>query len=132
MKVFICVDNDNGMLFNNRRQSRDLKVVEKAMEISQSNLLITEFSSKLFGEFNIVVNNDMLDMATEQEFCFVENKDISPYIYKIDKIYIFKWNRRYPSDFIFDCSMLNDFQMIHTEDFEGNSHEKITLEIWGK
>lgn len=25
-----------------------------------------------------------------------------------------------------------DFHLIHTEDFKGKSHEKITLEVWDK
>ena len=29
MKVIVCVDDNNGMMFNNRRQSRDEKVIEK-------------------------------------------------------------------------------------------------------
>ena len=130
MKIFICIDNDKGMLFNNRRQSRDSKLLEKIAEIVQNNKLwITEFSKNLF-ENDVVIDNDMLDKALEEDFCFVENLELSLYIEKITEIYLFHWNRSYPSDFKLNLDMNTNFKLINTEDFAGSSHEKITLEVW--
>ena len=43
-------------------------------------------------------------------------------------VYLYKWNRKYPSDVKFPKDMLNDFKLEGSTDFEGNSHEKITEE----
>ena len=129
MKIIICVDDDNGMLFNNRRQSRDRNVIEKIYEITKGqNLWITEFSSSLFDE-RATVDEDMLEKAEADDFCFIENLSLLPYKNKIDTLYLFKWNRRYPSDVKFDF-ILDGFNLVQTEYFAGNSHEKITLEVY--
>ena len=39
MYVIACVDDRNGLLFNNRRQSRDAKVIEKIQELTKNNKL---------------------------------------------------------------------------------------------
>lgn len=132
MKIILCVDDDGGMLFNNRRQSKDILLLDKIKEIVGDNKLwISEFSKSLFSD-GAYVDSEMLDKALEQDFCFVENLYLAPYIEKIDMIYLFKWNRRYPSDKKIDISIADIFHFVRSEDFLGNSHEKITLEVWTK
>ena len=63
-------------------------------------------------------------------FCFVENIALQPSLHKIDAVYRFKWNRDYPSDFTFDIPLETEFRLVAIEDFVGNSHDNITLEIW--
>ena len=132
MKIILCVDDDGGMLFNNRRQSRDIIILDKIKEIVGSNKLwISEFSKLLFDDL-AYVDSKMLDKALEQDFCFVENLNLASYVEKIDEIYLFKWNRRYPSDKKIDISIADIFRLVWSEDFIGNSHEKITMEVWKK
>ena len=129
MKIIACIDDDNGILFNNRRQSRDRNVIEKIYEITNGQKLwIAEFSSSLFDE-RAIVDEDMLEKAESDDFCFVENLSLLPYKDKIDSLYLFKWNRRYPSDVKFDFT-LDGFSLVRTEYFAGSSHEKITLEVY--
>lgn len=122
MKVFICLDEKNGMMFNKRRQSKDLKVIEKIKEIvSDSTLTVLKYSSSLFGDA-IVCN----DFTNAKNYVFIEDPDfLIPD--KIEELFIFKWNRHYPSDKKLSIN-LSDYTLVHSEDFEGNSHEKITLE----
>lgn len=134
MNVFVCVDDSFGMLFNNRRQSRDGAVIEKIVKMSASSKLwISEFSKGLFSEFNgnIVINNDFLNLAEEGDFCFVEDKALSSCLDKIEKIIVFKWNRRYPADFTLDID-LSSWKKLQSVDFQGNSHETITMEEYEK
>jgi hypothetical protein len=132
MIVIVCVDNSLGMLFNNRRQSRDSVLISKIIEMSASKrLLISEFSSSLFDGLNAVVNERFLDIAEDGDFCFVENCTLSPYVDKIEKLIVFKWNRDYPSDFCLDLD-LSQWALISNLDFEGSSHEKITMEVYEK
>lgn len=35
MNVIVCVDDNNGMLFNKRRQSRDKAVIDKIINITK-------------------------------------------------------------------------------------------------
>ncbi len=48
---------------------------------------------------------------------------------RIEKVILFKWNRNYPADTFFSLD-LSGYTLEKTEDFAGNSHEKITKEIY--
>ena len=132
MNIIVCVDDNNGQLFNGRRQSKDIEVVNKIYEIvSEQKLLINSFSEKLFLDKR-EVRNDFLEIASENDFCFVENVDVTEYMSKINKVYLFRWNRDYPYDFTFDLDLSNNFTLSKVEEFKGNSHDMITLEVWTK
>ena len=48
MKLIVCLDDNNGMMFNKRRQSRDRVLVENVVELCKSEKLYTnEYSAKL-------------------------------------------------------------------------------------
>lgn len=122
------------MLFNHRRLSRDRRVCEKILDYSnKKELWMNAYSRKLFTNLtdinNIQVDEEFLDKS--QSICFVENQDITPYLPKIDTLVLFRWNRDYPADFFFTVD-LSQWNLISTEDFEGTSHEKITMEVYKK
>ena len=49
MVLIVCLDLNNGMYFNNRRQSRDREVIKDIAFITKNNnLIMTEYSHKLF------------------------------------------------------------------------------------
>lgn len=130
MIVITCVDDNKGMLFNGRRQSKDKKVTEKILEIVGDHpMYINEFSQSLFPEKSFLCENP-LETCGMDDFCFIENLSLTPYKEKINKLYLFHWNRVYPHDFSFDLDLSNNFSLKKTEEFVGNSHEKITLEEW--
>lgn len=134
MKIIVCLDDNNGMLFNKRRQSRDVKVLEDIATLTDK-LWISSFSEKLFecegSQANIAVQiaDDFLDRADEGDLCFVEAQKLLPYQDKIEQLIIYRWNRKYPSDFKLDL-FLDNWKLIETTDFVGNSHEKLTREIY--
>ena len=122
------------MLFNHRRLSHDRRVCEKILDYSnEKKLWMNAYSRKLFTDLtdinNIQVDEEFLDKS--QSICFVENQDITPYLPKIDTLVLFQWNRDYPADFFFTVD-LSQWNLISTEDFEGTSHEKITMEVYKK
>ena len=122
------------MLFNHRRLSRDRRVCEKILDYSnEKELWMNAYSRKLFSDLtdinSIQVDEEFLDKS--QSICFVENQDITPYLPKIDTLVLFQWNRDYPADFFFTVD-LSQWNLISTEDFEGTSHEKITMEVYKK
>ena len=135
MKVIVCLDDNNGMMFNKRRQSQDklLRVSIKEL-VKGKTLFMNEYSYKLYKDINnenIIVSENYLDECENDNFCLVENKPLNNYIEKIDNIIIYKWNRIYPSDLYFDVDIKNEqWELIETEEFQGSSHEKITKETY--
>ena len=132
MIIAICLDENMGMLFNNRRQSRDRAVIADLLkQVNNGRLLVAGFSKALFSEYEntVTVSNSFLDEANENDVCFVENVDITPYKNKINKLVIYKWNRVYPADFYFPLD-LKDYKLTQTAEFAGSSHENVTREVY--
>lgn len=136
IEVIVTLENRNGMLFNHRRLSRDKKVCEKILDYSnEKELWMNEYSKKLFTNLTDtktkVIRVDEAFLDKSQSVCFVENQDVTPYLSKIDTFILFRWNRDYPADFFFTVD-LSQWILISTEEFEGTSHEKITMEVYKK
>ncbi|MBP3329740.1 MAG: hypothetical protein J6L89_02790 [Clostridia bacterium] len=131
MKIAVCVDDNMGMLFNSRRQSRDRELIKDFVETANNNnIYIKPFSKVLFDEYRVIIDNNMLNNAQENDFCFLENESILPYIDKVNELIIYRWNRNYPYDFCFE--MPENFSLKESTEFKGSSHEKITKEIYIK
>ena len=112
MKLIVCLDEKGGMAFNKRRQSRDQEVIKRIKGIANP-LYVNEYSLDLFPEAIVGTG--------ETYFAEVDLPCGTP-----DEIYIFNWNRLYPSDVKFTVD-LREYELLSTEEFAGSSHEKITL-----
>lgn len=135
MNIILCLDNNNGMMFNKRRQSQDKNLRENIKELTKNNFLhMNIYSYNLYKDIdnnNIIVSDDFLDDYKENDFYLVENTSLIPYYNKINELIIYRWNRDYPSDSIFDDKFLNNnFKLIETINFKGISHDKITRDIF--
>ena len=135
MIVFVAVDNRNGMMFNHRRQSQDKALRERVIELSKGKKLwMNQYSAKQFLQDKplptLQVDNMPLDRAQPEDFCFAEDLRLAPYERKIEKIVLFRWNRKYPADFFFDLDLRNGWLLESARDFAGRSHEKITEEVY--
>lgn len=132
MIVIVAVDERNGMMFNKRRQSQDKALRERILEIAKGKALwMNRYTAKQFeDQGGIIVDDEFLDRAGTGEFCFVENTPVAPYLDRIEKIIRFCWNRKYPGDMIFDVDLTDGWELEETKEFEGNSHEKITEEVY--
>lgn len=73
-----------------------------------------------------------MEKAANGEYCFVENACLTSYENEIEKIILFKWNRRYPADKFFDIDLSKGWKLISVNEFAGSSHEKITMEVYEK
>ncbi|MCI7813725.1 MAG: ribonuclease Z [Lachnospiraceae bacterium] len=135
MKIIVCLDELGGMMFNKRRQSQDRVVREKILELcGGEKLWMSPYSYKLYEEMegeNLCVEEEFLEMASQGEFCLVEDRLLKEYDEKIEELIVFWWNRRYPTDFRLDLD-LNQWESVNMDEFEGSSHEKITKEIYRK
>ena len=117
MIIIVCIDDNNGMLFHNRRQSRDTFLYKHIIEVTEGKrLLMNSYSAKLFSE---------------NDYCFVENTELLNYQNNIQKIILYRWNRVYPADTYFQFPFNKDkWKLEKTTDIIGNSHNIITEEVY--
>lgn len=136
MTVFICIEDRGGMLFMNRRLSKDREVISDiAKSVGDGILYISEFSEALFSESDISVMSvsNPLDCAADGDFSFIENLPLKDAASKIKTLVIYKWNRKYPFDLSIDIEPQKcGFSLVEAYDFKGYSHDKITKEIYKK
>ncbi|MBO5908379.1 MAG: ribonuclease Z [Clostridia bacterium] len=134
MTVFVCIDDNGGLTFNGRRQSRDSALIKDvATHTDDGVLYINEFSELLFedSEASVISVSSPLDSAYPGGYAFVENLPLSQHKNKINRLVIYKWNRRYPSDKKLDISPAElKMHLVESYDFPGTSHDKITKEIY--
>ena len=60
MIAIVTIDDNNGMMFNKRRQSKDIRLIERILDIAGTNSIwVSESSSQLFDTYkdNIIVDN---------------------------------------------------------------------------
>lgn len=134
MKLIVCLDDRNGMLFNDRRQSKDRILRQKILGlVGENKLWMNGYSARQFSQDagNIIVDEDFLERAACEDYCFVENTDIAPYAARIDTVVIYRWNRVYPSNVKFPTEIFEGrWERMESCDFSGSSHEKITQEVY--
>ena len=130
MIVFVCVDERNGMMFNHRRLSQDRALRSDLLKLTvASRLWMNQYSRSQFPEdASIQADENFLSLAGSDDYCFVEDQDLTPWKNKIKKIILFRWNRSYPADQYFNPHLLEGRTLVFTEEFRGFSHEKITRE----
>lgn len=133
MKLIVCLDERKGMMFNNRRQSRDRVLIDNMIKmVGDDKLYIAPYSEGLFEnkEIKLKVKKNPLK-AADENWCFIENLPVAEYKDEIETVVIYHWNRHYPGDFFFDLE-LDSYSLESSEELVGSSHEKITKEIWKK
>ena len=134
MILAFCVDDEYGMRFNRRRQSRDRAVCADLLtEAEGRSLWMAPESRPLFPKeaASICAAPDFLDRAGNRDLCFVEAPPLRPWLYRADRLLLYRWNRRYPSDQRLDFDPAEEgFRLISRLDLPGNSHETITKEVY--
>lgn len=134
--IVICViDDHGGMLFNHRRQSQDCVLRKRILQRAHNKKLWMNTYS--YGQFateqasQIVVSEHFLHEAAAGDFCFVETCSLAEVESRIEAVVLYRWNRSYPTDFRLDLTLTQPHWIqIETTDFAGNSHERITEEIY--
>lgn len=135
MKLIVCIDDNCGVLFNNRRLSSDKKVTERICEIvGDSPIYMTEYSAKLFADtkLSIKVVGD-INSIKKDSYVFYEGGNIEKMLSKIDSLLVFRWNKKYPSDVKFPLNeVISLMKLINSKSFCGNSHPEIAEEVYVK
>ena len=148
MKIIVCVDNQNGMMFNHRRQSQDRVLRKRILELTGGKKLwMNAYSQKQFLQVNgnmpkeqeqsgqlgqsgqIQADEEFLEKAGPGEPCFVEDRSVAPFAGRVERVVLYRWDRAYPADLYWDLS-LEGWTLARREEFPGSSHEIITKEVY--
>ena len=134
MKIMVCLDDRDGMLFANRRQSMDRILRQQALILAgEQPLWMNNYSAKQFAEDggNIAVDAAFPENVPKEAWCFVENTDLTPWLPEIRQVVIYRWNRHYPATQWFPMDYFKDkWVLTGRREFAGSSHDIITEEVY--
>lgn len=131
MTLIVCIDDKKGMMFGNKRQSRDGVLTEQIIALTEGKrLVLSSYSAPLFTEKKeIVVAENPAEAWEQGDFLFIEDTALPEN--GVDELLIYHWNRRYPATRFFTLST-DGFALAETREFKGSSHDCITEERWVK
>lgn len=134
MKLIFCIDNNGGLMFNDRRQSMDKCLIDD-IEKNEQTVMVENRSEELFKgrDIDIITVKSFSEFLTANDVVFFEGT--TQKLYSLAKntstIILYRWNRFYPCDEKINLSeLLKTFHLVKKESFKGNSHKKITKEIY--
>lgn len=133
MTIIVCVDDNGGVLFNRRRVSSDRIVSARMLELAgDRKLYVRPYSEKLFASNEkLYIGEDYLSCAGMGDYCLLEEQIPSDLWERTERVVVFYWNRRYPSDVKFPLAHLRTAaRMESRSEFPGYSHERITQEVY--
>lgn len=119
MYIIICLDDNNGLAFNHRRQSQDRIVAEDIRKtVGEKKLWITDYSRKLFQAVsNLEISENPKEEAKEGEYVFQELETLDTGDERIEQFIIYRWNRVYPADVSVEIGA--EWKLTETEEFSG-------------
>lgn len=133
MLLIACVDDNGGMMFGARRQSKDRVLRAHMLAACEGRILwMSPYSAAQFEDTTSVrPDDDYVGKVQAGDACFVEDGElptVSP-----SAILLYRWNRRYPADrhFPFD-PLKNGYRLVDSVDFVGSSHDRITADRYEK
>ena len=133
MTIFVCVDEQGGILFNRRRISSDREVIADIMKsIGDTALFMRDYSSKLFpADDRICVTDNYLEAAGIGDALFLEDAIPDDLLKRAKKVVVYHWNRLYPSDVKFPLAQFCNWARLESSvEFKGYSHERIIREVY--
>lgn len=133
MNLIVCLEDRNGISFFGKRLSRDKSICERIVSIvGENKIFLTLYSAKLFENLPVSakVCDEPLKNASQNDFCFIETEDVSGYKNDINTIIVYRFCRAYPFDKTFDTSLLSSRTLTSSQEFAGNSHDKIIEEVY--
>ena len=136
MILIACADDNMGLLFNHRRQSRDRGLCRRLLDLTAGRpLWISAYSAPLFPADapGLQIDPNFLLKAGPNDFCFLENQDPRPHLPRARTVILYRWNRAYPADLYFPVlPAAQGWRLRASSNFSGTSHPKITEEIYSR
>lgn len=129
MHLILCIDEKDGLSFCGRRLSRDCRVIEHILSMTNGHSLwVHPYSSKLFPAHTVIVDEEFQNKAGKGDYCFSEITPVPVKNENLESVILYCWNRSYPATVKFDRTVLRPLRLTYTEEFPGNSHEIITMQ----
>ena len=96
MYIIICLDDNNGLAFNHRRQSQDRIVAEDIRKtVGEKKLWITDYSRKLFQAVsNLEISENPKEEAKKGEYVFQELETLDTDDEQIEQFIIYRSPRK--------------------------------------
>ncbi len=129
MLLIACLDDNGGMMFAGRRQSKDRLLREHMLSVCDGRTLwMSPYSASQFEEGDpIQADAQYAEKVQAGDACFIEDGELptqSP-----SSILLYRWNRRYPADKHFPVDPLKaGYRLVSSDNFAGSSHDKITVD----
>lgn len=134
MIIIACTDDNQGMLFNHRRQSQDRVQRQRMLQrTGGAKLWVDTYTAGLFSAESreqLEIDDQCLEYAADGEFCFVEKENPGTVEEKDREDHSVPGGTgciladvHFPIDF-------SGWKLVQAEEFAGSSHEKITEEIY--
>ena len=129
MHLVLCIDERDGLSFCGRRLSRDSRLIEHMLTLTEGHALwVHHYSENLFPQGTVTVDEQFQAKTCQGDYCFVETTPIEMLSENWESVTLYCWNRAYPATVKFDRKLLQAFRLTHREEFSGNSHEILTME----
>ena len=139
MKLVVCIDNRGGWSFNDRRQSRDLEVNKRILQMSEHHIIYTEKNSACMLEADVLKLNpapivdirstisDPALVAQKDDIVFAESYRILDPHMDYNEVVVYIWGRSYPYDtkFPYDFQSTEKWKLHSKTQFKGLSHDTI-------
>lgn len=133
MIIIACVDDNNGLAFNQRRQSQDRCVRERIKErLAHRLLYVDAYTALQFEETwqeKLIVTDKPFEEVGKGDVCWLERGPMPTHLDQVEEIWLYHWNRVYPADTYYTIDM-SGWHCKERQDFPGYSHEMITEEIY--
>lgn len=134
LHIAFAVDDRGGMMFNDRRVSKDSALRKEVLDLARSaggSVRVRPYSLTQFAEDDSVQSFDTpWSDAQAGDIVFIEDVDPAT-VPGVTKVTLFHWNRTYPYD-LASTFGFDGFELTETKEFEGSSRERITEETWVK
>ena len=105
MHLIVCLDDENGMAFLGRRQSRDRLLPGDIAAHCEGPLYALPYSLPLLKEAGLTAVAAAPSEVPENGIFFDELLPPSGFIERADFVTVYRWNRLYPADVYFDADL---------------------------
>lgn len=134
MIIIFTLDEQNGTRCMSRRQTRDRAVADYIMRLAGKNLKMKPDTMSFWKNNNVKPNANSVIQSLKKlpprAVFFAEEPVPKAIMQAAQKIYVFRWNRKYPS-MSKDRVCLQGYNRTVLDEFQGHSHF-ITLEVYTK
>lgn len=126
MNVIVCLGSNNGILFNNRRVSKDINIFNDIFMYTDK-LYVDNFSMDMINYYNLSGKVEVLSINDVEKGNFYFN-EVNNQVNNVEKLIVYNFNRSYPHDYDF---IINSDLVLESEvEFKGYSHDVITKKVY--